>query len=340
MIKQIIIILMVMVPAMVGAISDESVTEDSSADSVGYEYTAGLVSYNDSKMLIVADYVQDKSVTIASAISNGLPVLSKNSDDFEDVGSIAFYDNSNYYGYYKSNGVTYCYSVEYDNPNKAYAMAIEWASNIEKKSTISPVSIEDGTVVVSEKETQCDNRGIFTISTVYTYAGRDDGWDYWTVKYYMESNPQNGSQTRSMKIYDDLNVVGVEGKLLRHGPNTTSGSSTSTVSVTLSADGGSASIGTSYSIPDVKVINDSSIAKNMISITHEISSNKDAAEHTYYCEPIAIFKCDPGDSDTAFCPVDEYSIKYAKNEKILGYFDHWTDKTYDVRLNAILYPDR
>lgn len=178
--------------------------------------------YDDS-ILVIDDHIYDQTA-IATAISDRMPLISHNKENFDSVGSFAFYEYSDYYGYYRSpNGTVYCYSAECDNSNDAYHMALEWASEIEEKSLVTTLSIDDGTTVISEISTQCEDRGIFSVITIYSYVGRDNNWDYWTVKYYLESNPQNGNQTVSMKITDDLNSVGVRGELLRHGPNTTTG---------------------------------------------------------------------------------------------------------------------
>lgn len=335
MIKQVIVVILTICPALFGVVFDDST---SGCDPIKSDI--GELILDDDSVLVIDNHNYNKTAIMA-AISDGLPLISHNKEIFDTVGSFAFYDDSDYYGYYRSpNGTVYCYSAECGNSNDAYRMAIEWASEIEGKSYVTPQSIDDGTTVISEKSTQCEDRGIFSVITIYSYVGRDNNWDYWTVKYYLESNPQNGNQTVSMKITDDLNSVGVRGELLRHGPNTTTGTSTTSVSITLSVDSFSASIGTEYAIPEVKVINDSSVATNVISISHVLSRNTMASQHTYFCEPIAIIRCDPGDVDTAFCPIDNYSVTFEKNNKILGYIDNWSSKTLDIQLQAILYPDR
>lgn len=44
--------------------------------------------------------------------------------------------------------------------------------------------------------------------------------------------------------------------------------------------------------------------------------------------------------DDSILVIDDYSVTFEKNNKILGFIDNWSSKTFDVQLQAILYPDR
>lgn len=268
----------------------------------------------------------------------GVPVVSVNGPDVfidnPEFGSVAFSDDSEYCGYYRdsSNNVTYCYSVDCDDPETAMMRSQSWASKV---VTGSNSIIPDENDVIYTKELQCGDNGWFFIEAKYSKEGTYNGYDYWTVNYYLESTPDSGSYTTMMKVYDDFGGLPLDGQLEAHGPNTTEGSSTSSIGATISVDGLGISISTEYSISDVTVINNSSRVTDVYSITHNLVRGTAVSASTYYCKPIAIIKCDYGDSDYAYCPTDQYTICF---DRIVD--SEWVTETYSTSVQAILYPDR
>lgn len=262
-------------------------------------------------------------------------------NDNSQFGSVAYSDDSDLCGYYRvSPKTTYCYSVSSDNHAEAMQKIEEWATHIKSIAATESSGTDNLFEVICEKDMKCGSDGWFSISTKYALRSHDvTSYDYWAVEYYMESVPSSGVQTSSMKIYDDFSCTYMDAQLLRHGPNTTTGTESSSVDVSIGIDGPSVSVGIQYSIPDVTVINNSSLATDVFSITHKFSKNTLAACNTYFCKPAAIIKCEFGDSDTAYSPIDEYSIIFDHKELVFNKYV-WKSTTYDLRILPILYPDR
>ena len=272
-------------------------------------------------------------------ISLGGPRLFNENSQF---GSVAYSDDSDLCGYYHdpSANVTYCYSVCSEDQAEAMQRIKDWAVCMRSGATAEASNTSDLRAVICEKDMKCGSDGWFSVNTKYGLRSHDvTSYDYWAVEYYMESVPSSGVQTSSMKIYDDFSCAYMDAQLLRHGPNTTTGTGSSSLDVSIDISGPSVSIGIQYAIPDVTVINNSSLATDVFSITHRFSKDTLAACNTYFCKPAAIIKCEFGDSGIAYSPIDEYSITFDHKELVLKDYV-WRSNTYDLRILPILYPDR
>ncbi len=257
-------------------------------------------------------------------------------------GSVAYSDDSDLCGYYhdSSANVIYCYSVCSDDQAEAMQRIKDWAIRMGSEFTAEVSNADNLREVICEKDMKCGSDGWFSISTKYGLRSHDaTGYDYWAVEYYMESVPSSGVQTSSMKIYDDFSCTFMDAQLLRHGPNTTTGTESSSLDISIDVSGPSVSVGIQYAIPDVTVINNSSLATDVFSITHRFSRDTMAACNTYFCKPAAIIKCEFGDSEIAYSPIDEYSITFDHRELVSKEYV-WKSTTYDLRILPILYSDR
>lgn len=290
---------------------------------------------SDEKSIVLLKSASDKGAILIT--SKGASLFTEN----KTFGSVAYSPDSALCGYYRDeiNNLTYCYSVDCTNASDGLERISQWASDVDDLEPSDSILYIDG--VVCQKDVQCGSNGWMSINTVYYFEGSDyDSYDYWVVGYYMESVPNSGSYTKMMKVYDDFNEnTFLDGQLLKHSPNTTVGSSTASVSVSMSISGPSVSVGWSYDTPDVTVQNNSSLASEVYSVTHNISRGSAASTNTYSCEPGAIIKCDSGDVDYAYCPTDTYTVEYSYYvDRIL--FGYWQSNTYSTTIQPMLYPDR
>ena len=281
-----------------------------------------------------------KSMEIKDAYERGAILISEfdTLDGSKELfGDFSISDTADLCGIYSdpNSNIVSCYGVESDDIDTSYQKMAQWVEDLETNSILDDEGIPDYTkAVVSDYNKQCGNRGWMNIQTVYYKLEQNiDDYDYWVAKYYIESVPTSGNHTTKLKVETDFsNSSMTEGHLLRHGPNTTSGSSSA--SVGLSFDPlPSFSIGWEYSTTDVNVINNSNIATDYFSITHTIDRDSNAATNTFYCEPGALIKCKYGNSEYSYYCVDNYSVTFDYKKNII----QWGSETFEIALSPHLY---
>lgn len=280
----------------------------------------------------------ERSMEIRDAYERGVILISEyNKLLGKEFVNFSLSDTADLCGIYAdpNSNVVSCYGVESDNADTSYMKMAQWVESIGTNSILDDEGIPDyKKAVVSDYNKQCGNRGWMNIQTVYYLLNQNvDDYDYWVAKYYMESVPTSGNHTTKLKVETNFdNSDETEGHLLRHGPNTTSGSSLA--SVGLSFDPlPSFSIGWEYSTTDVNVINNSNIATNYFSITHTIDRDSSASTNTFFCEPGALMKCKFGSYDYMYCNTDCYSVTFDYKKNIL----QWGSETYEIELWPRLY---
>ncbi len=284
------------------------------------------------------DTVDSKiKINLENALANEVIIISLNGSALftnKDLkfGPIAFSNSADMCGLYheKATGIKHCYSVDADDTGEAMQRMLKWIDKI-KSSKSSPIVPPDS--IETYADFQCGNRGWLGVRTYYQPLGTDYfNYDYWGVHYCIESSPDNWYQTSELKIVNQVDNPSspLIGKLMRHSPSTTGGSTAIGVNMSVSNNGISAGISWSYNVPDVSVINNSSVATGYYSIKHVIMQSN-SSSNTYYCEPGAIIKCEHGDSDTAYYSTDVYSIKHTRNN---------ATHSNNFSITPILYPDR
>ncbi len=312
-------------------------------DSVQAETIESAMSISDKDVLYIstADLrSSERSMEIKDAYERGIILVSEYNtlaDNKNLFGDFSLSDTADLCGIYSdpNSNVVSCYGVESENTDTSYQKMAQWVEDIETNSVLDDEGIPDySKAVVSDYNKQCGNRGWMNIQTVYYLLEQNvDDYDYWVAKYYIESVPTSGNHTTKIKVETNFdNSDKTEGHLLRHGPNTTSGSSSA--SVGLSFDPlPSFSIGWEYSTTDVNVLNNSNIATNYFSITHTIDRDSNASTNTFFCEPGALMKCKFGDHEYSYYNIDSYSVTFDYKKNIL----QWDSETYEVNLSPFLY---
>ena len=312
-------------------------------DAVQAETIESATSIGDKDVLYlsIADLrSNERSMEIKDAYERGVILISEYNtlaDNKNLFGNFSLSDTADLCGIYTdpNSNVVSCYGVECDDMDVSYQKMGQWIEDIETNSILDDEGIPNySKAVVSEHDKQCGGRGWMNIQTVYYLLEQNvDDYDYWVAKYYIESVPTSGNHTTKLKVETDFsNSDKIDGHLLRHGPNTTSGSSSA--SVGLSFDPlPSFSIGWEYSTTDVNVINNSNIATDYFSITHTIDRDSSASTNTFFCEPGALMKCKIGDHEYSYYNIDIYSVTFDYKKNIL----QWDSETYEVKLSPFLY---
>ena len=261
--------------------------------------------------------------------------------------------------YMDYNGVTYEYSIggKYSE-SEALELAYEWATNTAKQAgqeseydgadvdsiSSSPQSVTPHwslIAILNYSEPLVSDRGSFAIRIEVSQLMdfNDTEKDYFQLHYYLYGTANTDGGYRLSDIQMSYGLPNGT-NLCGHGPSNTSGTSGSSVGVSLggggSSSGPSINVGVSgswsYSIADVVVYNESEIVNNSVMITHDIDENKNVGK-AYIAEPGVMLSVDReiDSSYISYTHMENYNIHTCHHEENLfglindntDYYVHW-----------------
>lgn len=306
-----------------------------------------IVLFDDSWMMINdSDYVDG---IIQDYVNNGIPVIMTGSEDYmstrselksnvtvnvEDVIARAYHIDD--------LGISHQFIVIGEDKEAAIEKAIEWTEQtstasftINEPAVVMPNSEEPADVQVLDVITvtmELSTRGDFSLTAVISKINGilDPDHDYFTIHFYQYGAPNTDDGYRLADL--EMSAVVFEGELLNSGPNSTSG--TTTTSVNLGAGLGvdsegpsgsiNASLGWSYSVSDVTVSNSTITGEGGNATIHHDVNEAGTTGMGYRAEPgIMINK----DKNSPYVRVvsHNYINTCVKVEKLFGLYDSYED---------------
>jgi hypothetical protein len=216
------------------------------------------------------------------------------------------------YGYvvYPSNGVFNSTEfASFGSPWEALREAYKWAlSHLKPNSgAVKIESLSSGAYWAYKSQLDVTSKDIWkpygrlNIRTIY-YKLINDGssqYDWYDVHVRQQSVPgkelwNSDWRTADMYTWIDADYYNPNGFLSDYAPTTTSGTTTVSVSIGVSAgeDGAQVSVfqSWSYKIPDVRVYDESDYYQELAKWRHDIAENKAVGSNTYQIEPGATLR--------------------------------------------------
>jgi len=299
--------------------------------------------------------------SIETAIRSGIPLIFVGNDSYlynnfaKKLGAIGYSENESVYCIYVKDGVNFTNSIVGYNEEKAIQLAYSWAdaalsddqynaiwnfswlgdkSYLETPPESEPmpetlgalVTPSWGLISLSSTTKNCSPHGNLVINaSTYKLMDFNDGNKYYAVHYRQLGEPDYDNGYRLADIYLEGNPVTY---FYDHGPATTSGSTT--VSVSMGSSIGitgptvGATIGWSYTKPDVMITNGSQISTQKVNIWHDVDESKAVAKG-YVAEPGITVKIP--NTTTNFTHSLTHKVQMCKNG-LLG--THWSFSTYST----------
>jgi hypothetical protein len=267
------------------------------------EIKSGEVAVIDESWIYTNEQKQiDKG--IETALKNNIPMIFVGNDLYLykksslDVGAMAYTGSENIYCIY-NKGINFIHSIENSDEKEAMQWAYQWADTVlsedpeeilnDSEPMPRPLSALAGNsqywerILYKTSTMNCAPHGNYSVSaTVYRLRGFDDGFKYFAVQYSQEAVPNNNYRLADIYLKGDQ-----QSYLTEHGPNTTNGTKTTSASVSLGIGNAGVSagfsIGWSYSISDVVLINQSQ-RSTKVDFWHNVDETK-AVGLGYTAEP-------------------------------------------------------
>lgn len=295
-------------------------------------------------MINDSDYVDG---IIQDYVNNGTPVIMTGNEDYmstrSELKSNVTVDVENVVArayYVADSGIGHQFIVIGEDKEAAIEKAIEWAEQTSTSSfeinepvVIMPNSEEPAEVQVLDVITvtmELSTRGDFSLTAIISKINGilDPDHDYYTVHFYQFGAPNTDDNYRLADL--EMSAVVIGGELLNSGPNSTSGTTTTSVDlgagIGVDSDGLSgsmnASLGWSYSISDVTVSNSTVTGEGGNANIHHDVNEAGTTGMGYRAEPgIMINK----DKDSSYVRVvsHNYINTCVKVEKLFGLYDSY-----------------
>ena len=217
------------------------------------------------------------------------PVVLDNPTYFTNESSIklpffAETDNCNVFAMYvDESGIVHMYSASGFSDEEAQSRAFEWATEVrstsQQASSVSADIAEPYWAELGYINMDFSLGGRGTYSTTYHVQKlinhTQPGTDYFAVIVEQSGNPTGDYRLDGLGYYADYECC----KIMSHGPNTSSGSTSTSVSYELGTGGASGGISVSYSIGDVVVSNNTDEVEDIVDIYHDIDESKGVGSH-------------------------------------------------------------
>lgn len=208
------------------------------------------------------------------------------------------------------SGISYCFSELDCSVDEALESLITWtdSKSAENHDILMDAGEHLGTGVETNDTYKSKGYGKTTIRSVcYKLEDYSDEYDYYHAKYYAEMVPNDKSRNSGLDIKSEMS----NGMMMTHGPGTTSGTLTATVntSISIGTDGGSFTIGESwsYAIPDVVVMDRTDTELNILDVRHEVDESRNVGKTTFFAQPGKLIKID---SSETYHSTDTYKTQF------------------------------
>ncbi len=222
-----------------------------------------------------------------------------------DTGDGKFVEENVSAYFYSPSGSGSFHTVE-QNPVAGVAKAIQWVRDevmtsgfpaerkFAKEWSTVPAYTRTDDVTCNSGNVKAGN---VYYRTAYTKLSETNStYDYWTVKYVMQMVPNYSNTTYRWR--NDFSIIRGDAdsnkpgwKLLDYSPtNTASGS---TISVGLDSSG-VASLGWSYTLSDVSIVDGGSLGNQLAKWTHNINENSTSGTNSTKMEPGAMIRVNNG----------------------------------------------
>lgn len=290
-------------------------------------------------VVITDDWVLKEGVqaesTINRLIDTGsvVSLINTNIDWSKLTFPISYPDQATAYAMKKTPTGIACYSVICDSDSDATARLMNWSESSdsvqESYAAASNYELPEGELLFSEHEYQSSGYGWTSVRTIYCKLSENDSeYDYYSAHYHATMEPDSGSFNSGLDFKSVMNG----GMMLKHGPGTSQGVTTvgTDISYSVGTDGISFTRGMSweYSIPDVVVMNYTSVVNNILDIRHDVNEEKLVGSTSFFAEPGKLVKIP---SSQSYSGTDTYKSQFC--HKTLGVFCAYNDvsKDYNVQ---------
>jgi hypothetical protein len=251
-------------------------------------------------------------------------------------------------GYYRSSTGGRYFATLTQNPEKAAAEAVMWATDVLGLQTEGLVQVKvTGSFVNQRTYTYstgdlCNPKGKQNLTLYYDKLSNETNgsYDWWTAKYVIQSVPgivaYSGSNWRTADVYNwaRYNYVNTSFKLLDYDPSTTSGTGTAAISLAVGASSsglsGTATKQWSYAITDMPVSDRGDLGTNYAEWWHNVNEAALVGTSTTKVEPGSLVRVPNG---TTGVP-----SKFA--ETFISQFRNGTGGSFSQCAQWFLYPDK
>lgn len=306
---------------MTGSTADELIEEFQNLEDGKIAFISG----SSLDTVMYSDQLKLKNI-----IESGIPMIIKGDTSIiPTVGvSIVLNPNADCNAMYCDpiTGTTYCFGVE-GAGYQSIKYASEWLQDkMDSTSDFAQADIDFNDCIIYQELKICDdNREHFIATGMYSKIGSSNGMTYYAVQYDCETiSSHDDWRTADITVSCDIDDLNVLQHLIDYGPDSTSGSTTTSVSVSMNAGTDlsvGSTIGWSYTMPSTVIHNQCDKANDLFKIWFDVDEH--TADSTVRAKPGAIIGI--SSNGGVYSSKDVYTVQFEG-----PYYDHlfpWDPQT-------------